>query len=135
AVSRSSTVTSIPRARARQATARPMMPPPTTTSSSCGRSAMRLMLAPQRLPGSIAGLPDFEPMTVIDTGAERRMRLAAARLYLVCPAMTGPGGRDASGLPDLLRGAIAGGGDVVQPRGKEPAHDEPRGLARGRGAL
>ena len=93
------------------------------------------MLAPHRLPGSIAGLPDFEPMTVIDTGAERRMRLAAARLYLVCPAMTGPGGRDASGLPDLLRGAIAGGVHVVQLREKELPDDELVGIADAARAL
>ena len=70
-------------------------------------------------------------MTAIDTGAARRMRLAAARLYLVCPAMTGPGGRDASGLPDLLRGAIAGGVDVVQLREKELPDDELVGIADG----
>lgn len=47
------------------------------------------------------------------TPVERRARLAAARLYLVCNAM--PGSR---GLEDFLPGAIAGGVDVVQLREK-----------------
>jgi thiamine-phosphate pyrophosphorylase len=95
---------------------------------------MRLMLARCPLPGSIAGVPDFEPMTVIDTGADRRMRLATARLYLVCPAIAGSG-RDASGLPDLLRGAIAGGVDVVQLREKELPDDELVSIADAARAL
>jgi thiamine-phosphate pyrophosphorylase len=47
------------------------------------------------------------------TGEQRRMRLAAARLYLVCNCM--PGDRD---LSDFLVAAIAGGVDVVQLREK-----------------
>ncbi|MGC2373344.1 MAG: thiamine phosphate synthase [Solirubrobacteraceae bacterium] len=47
------------------------------------------------------------------TGEQRRARLAAARLYLVCDCM--PGGRD---LSDFLVAAISGGVDVVQLREK-----------------
>ncbi len=47
------------------------------------------------------------------TGEERRARLAAARLYLVCDCM--PGERD---LSEFLAAAIAGGVDVVQLREK-----------------
>jgi thiamine-phosphate pyrophosphorylase len=46
-------------------------------------------------------------------GEQRRARLAAARLYLVCDCM--PGERD---LTDFLGAAIAGGVDVVQLREK-----------------
>jgi thiamine-phosphate pyrophosphorylase len=57
-------------------------------------------------------------MTIQDLGADRRARLAAARLYLVCGQASdrsAPGGR---ALPDLLHAAIAGGVDVVQLREK-----------------
>jgi thiamine-phosphate pyrophosphorylase len=47
------------------------------------------------------------------TGEQRRARLAAARLYLVCDCM--PGNRD---LSEFLAEAIAGGVDVVQLREK-----------------
>jgi thiamine-phosphate pyrophosphorylase len=47
------------------------------------------------------------------TGEQRRARLAAARLYLVCDCM--PGERD---LSEFLAAAIAGGVDVVQLREK-----------------
>jgi thiamine-phosphate pyrophosphorylase len=47
------------------------------------------------------------------TGEQRRARLAAARLYLVCDCT--PGARD---LNDFLVEAIAGGVDVVQLREK-----------------
>jgi len=48
-----------------------------------------------------------------DLGTDRRARLDAARLYLVCGAY--PDGRERSqiGRPDLMRGAIAGGVDIV----------------------
>jgi thiamine-phosphate pyrophosphorylase len=46
-------------------------------------------------------------------GKQRRARLAAARLYLVCDCM--PGERD---LSDFLAAAISGGVDVVQLREK-----------------
>jgi thiamine-phosphate pyrophosphorylase len=58
-------------------------------------------------------------MPARDTGAERRARLDDARLYLVCPALSGapgPGGRD---LHDLLRAAADGGVDIVQLRDKD----------------
>jgi thiamine-phosphate pyrophosphorylase len=47
------------------------------------------------------------------TGEQRRARLAAARLYLVCDCM--PGERD---LSEFLAAAIGGGVDVVQLREK-----------------
>ena len=52
------------------------------------------------------------------TGAARRARLAAARLYLVCGAR--PGGRDAG---EVLGAALAGGADVVQLREKDAPDD------------
>jgi len=51
-------------------------------------------------------------------GAERRARLAAARLYLVCGESTPEDSAGEAALPDLLRGAIAGGVDIVQLREK-----------------
>jgi thiamine-phosphate pyrophosphorylase len=65
-------------------------------------------------------------MPIRDLGAERRARLAAARLYLVCGAMyeepvtDRPGGRD---LPDLLRAAVGGGVEIVQLREKHLGDD------------
>jgi thiamine-phosphate pyrophosphorylase len=57
-----------------------------------------------------------------DLGAERRARLAAARLYLVCGALYRGSDRDHSGagndLPGLLRAALAGGVEIVQLREK-----------------
>lgn len=52
-------------------------------------------------------------MPTSDIGVERRARLAAARLYLVCDSQ--PGGRR---LSEVLRAAIAGGVDIVQLRDK-----------------
>jgi thiamine-phosphate pyrophosphorylase len=63
-------------------------------------------------------------------GAERRARLAAARLYLVCDST--PGGRE---LPEVLRPAIAGGVDVVQLRDKLLGDDELAAVSRETGAL
>ncbi len=62
-------------------------------------------------------------MPLEDLGSERRARLAAARLYLVCGALLdGSGsagaGEDARELPDLLRAAVAGGVQIVQLREK-----------------
>jgi thiamine-phosphate pyrophosphorylase len=59
-----------------------------------------------------------------DTGSERRARLAAARLYLVCGASPGDGD-----LPGLLRGAIAGGVEIVQLREKHLPDDELASVA------
>ncbi|HEV2975062.1 MAG TPA: thiamine phosphate synthase [Solirubrobacteraceae bacterium] len=58
-------------------------------------------------------------MPATDLGVERRARLDAARLYLVCDAK--PGGRE---LPDVIRAAVAGGVDVVQLRDKQLGDDE-----------
>jgi thiamine-phosphate pyrophosphorylase len=80
-------------------------------------------------------MPDFEAVPIDETGEERRARLAAARLYLVCPDATGPGGTDLGGLPDLLRGAIAGGVDIVQLREKFLADDELASVAHATRAL
>ena len=59
-----------------------------------------------------------------ESGNDRRARLAAARLYLVCGASP-----DASRLPDLLRAAVAGGVDIVQLREKRLADDELTAVA------
>jgi len=66
-------------------------------------------------------------MTVGDLGAERRARLAAARLYLVC-------GSTAT-LPDLLRAAIAGGVDIVQLREKHLPDEQLVAVANAARAL
>jgi thiamine-phosphate pyrophosphorylase len=65
-----------------------------------------------------------------DPGSERRARMAAARLYLVCGA--NPDGRE---LPTLLRAAVAGGVDVVQLREKHLPDEELASVARAAGAL
>jgi thiamine-phosphate pyrophosphorylase len=79
-------------------------------------------------------------MTVRDLGAERRARLATARLYLVCGSISerltsdssSPGGR---ALPDLLREAIAGGVDIVQLREKHLPDEELVAVANAARAL
>jgi thiamine-phosphate pyrophosphorylase len=65
-----------------------------------------------------------------DLGSERRERLAAAHLYLVCDSA--PPRHD---LPDLLRAAAAGGVDVVQLRDKRLADDELMAVAHAARAL
>jgi len=71
-----------------------------------------------------AGMPEHNP--------ERRRRelLAPARLYLVCGAAP-----DGSELPELLRGAIAGGVEIVQLREKQLADDELIAVANAARAL
>jgi thiamine-phosphate pyrophosphorylase len=69
-------------------------------------------------------------MPIRDLGSERRAQLAAARLYLVCDA--NPGGR---ALPDVLRGAIAGGVQVVQLRDKQLGDEELVAVANAARAL
>ena len=74
-------------------------------------------------------------MALNDTGAERRARLAAARLYLVCPqarARAGDpqGARAERDLPELVRAAVAGGVDIVQLREKHLPDEELAALAR-----
>jgi len=63
-------------------------------------------------------------------GPERRARLAAARLYLVCDSK--PGGRELTGV---LRAAIAGGVDIVQLRDKRLSDEELTAVTRAAGAL
>jgi thiamine-phosphate pyrophosphorylase len=69
-------------------------------------------------------------MPTRDLGAERRVRLAAARLYLVCD--TSP---RAGELPDVLRGAVAGGVDVFQLRDKHQPDDQLTAVANATRAL
>jgi thiamine-phosphate pyrophosphorylase len=69
-------------------------------------------------------------MSAPDRGSERRARLARARLYLVCGANP-----DGSELPALLRGAIAGGVDVVQLREKHLPDDQLASVADATRAL
>jgi thiamine-phosphate pyrophosphorylase len=69
-------------------------------------------------------------MLAADLGSDRRQRLAAARLYLVCDA--NPGGR---ALPDVVRPAIAGGVDIVQLRDKLLGDEELVAVAHAARAL
>jgi thiamine-phosphate pyrophosphorylase len=68
-----------------------------------------------------------------DPGAELRARLAAARLYLVCPE--GGRGHGEGKLPELVREAVAGGVDVVQLREKQLDDDELAAVANAMRAL
>ncbi len=63
-------------------------------------------------------------MAGVQSGEERRARLARARLYLVLDS--NPHGRS---LPDLVRAAAAGGVDVIQLRDKLLADDELAAVA------
>jgi thiamine-phosphate pyrophosphorylase len=65
-----------------------------------------------------------------DLGSERRARIAAARLYLVCDAK--PGGRE---LADVIRAAVAGGVEVVQLREKQLGDEELVAVANAARAL
>jgi thiamine-phosphate pyrophosphorylase len=65
-----------------------------------------------------------------DPGSQRRRRLAAARLYLICDSQ--PAGE---GLDELLRAAIAGGVDIVQLRDKRLPSQELIRVATGAAAL
>ncbi len=66
-------------------------------------------------------------------GADRRERLRASRLYLVCGVPGDP--PDAGRLPDLLRAAVAGGTDIVQLRDKRLSDDELTAVAHAARAL
>jgi len=57
--------------------------------------------------------------------SDRRKRLADARLYMVCGADP-----DGSELPTLLRGASAGGVDIIQLREKHLPDDELASVAK-----
>jgi thiamine-phosphate pyrophosphorylase len=72
-------------------------------------------------------------MTASGSDSERRARLQAARLYLVCGAHGGAS--DPGNLPELLRGAVAGGVEVVQLREKEMPDDELVAVANAARAL
>jgi thiamine-phosphate pyrophosphorylase len=63
-------------------------------------------------------------MPTQDPGAERRARLSAARLYLVCGAFPDGSDRSEIGQPGMLRGAIAGGVEIVQLREKNLPDEE-----------
>jgi thiamine-phosphate pyrophosphorylase len=72
-------------------------------------------------------------MPADQAGAERRERLQASRLYLVCGLPGDP--PDAGRLPDLLRAAVAGGTDIVQLRDKGLPDDELTAVAHAARAL
>jgi thiamine-phosphate pyrophosphorylase len=74
-------------------------------------------------------------MSVQASGAERRARLAAARLYLVCGGSIPDGSSTEAALPDLLRGAIAGGVEIVQLREKHLPDEELVAVANAARAL
>jgi thiamine-phosphate pyrophosphorylase len=65
-----------------------------------------------------------------DLGTERRARIAAARLYLVCDCK--PGGRE---LADVIRAAVAGGVEVIQLREKQLGDEELVAVANAARAL
>lgn len=69
-------------------------------------------------------------MRAVDKGSERRAQLAAARLYMVVGSA--PHGHT---LPDLLRGAAAGGVEMVQLRDKHLDDDELAAVADAARAL
>jgi thiamine-phosphate pyrophosphorylase len=73
-------------------------------------------------------------MSVQDLGADRRARLAAARLYLVCGSISDASCGEAA-LPELLRAAIAGGVDIVQLREKHLPDEELVAVANAARAL
>jgi thiamine-phosphate pyrophosphorylase len=68
-------------------------------------------------------------------GAERRERLAGARLYLVCPESGERAGASDQELPDLVRAAVAGGVEIVQLREKHLPHDQLVAVAKAMRAL
>jgi thiamine-phosphate pyrophosphorylase len=70
-----------------------------------------------------------------DLGADRRARLASARLYLVCPAIPQPSSSGGPNLPDLLRAAVAGGVDIVQLRDKHLGDEALAAVANAAQAL
>ncbi|HEY3759451.1 MAG TPA: thiamine phosphate synthase [Solirubrobacteraceae bacterium] len=65
-----------------------------------------------------------------DLGAERRARLSAARLYLICDSR--PGDRE---LAEVLSAAIAGGVDIVQLRDKRLSEEDLAEVALAAGTL
>jgi thiamine-phosphate pyrophosphorylase len=69
-------------------------------------------------------------MSTLDSGAERRARLASTRLYLVSGSFP-----DGSELPDLLRGASSGGVDIVQLRDKHLSDEALAAVANASRAL
>jgi thiamine-phosphate pyrophosphorylase len=68
-----------------------------------------------------------------EPGDERRERIRAARLYLVCGLPGDP--PDPGPLPDLLRAAVAGGVEVVQLREKRLGDEELTAVADAARAL
>jgi thiamine-phosphate pyrophosphorylase len=64
---------------------------------------------------------------------QRRARLAEARLYLVCGEVGA--GNGAELLPDVIRGAVAGGVSIVQLREKQLPDDELTAIANALRAL
>jgi len=74
-------------------------------------------------------------MPIRDLGAERRARLAAARLYLVCGSLSDRPAAGGGELPNLLRAAVAGGVQVVQLREKHLDDGELTAVAHATRAL
>ena len=74
-------------------------------------------------------------MPIRDLGAERRARLAAARLYLVCGSLSDRSAAGGGELPNLLRAAVAGGVQVVQLREKHLDDGELTAVAHATRAL
>jgi thiamine-phosphate pyrophosphorylase len=94
------------------------MPPPMINTSATGEALLDIavMLARQ--------VSDLPAMSATSPGTDRRGRLAAARLYLVCDSR--PGGRS---LGQILPAAVAGGVQIVQLREKRATDSELTRLA------
>jgi thiamine-phosphate pyrophosphorylase len=73
-------------------------------------------------------------MSVQDLGADRRARLAAARLYLVCGSISDAPSAEAA-LGELLRAAAAGGVEIVQLREKQLPDEQLVAVANAARAL
>src|SRR5262245_28197713 len=74
-------------------------------------------------PAKLTAMPSRDP------GAERRGRLARARLYMVCPERGAARSEDPRELEQLVRAAAAGGVDVVQVREKHLPDEQLAALA------
>ena len=122
-VSRSSTVTDIPRSRARHAIARPMMPPPTIAHVHSLAIGHADDASPHHSSARLRGMPSTDP-ALGTPRSDRRERLAAARLtWSAAPTPTAASCRRCCG------GASAGGVEIVQLREKHLPDEELASVA------
>jgi thiamine-phosphate pyrophosphorylase len=74
-------------------------------------------------------------MAATGSSADRRARLAASRLYLVCPETAAGSSTAERDLPELVRAAVAGGVDLVQLREKHLPDEQLVAVAKAMRAL